>query len=296
MEHIPSQAENFESNFDEQFKKREEIDLFGTKFEIVDIHPDIESTPVPILIAPGWTEDMESFKEGMRMLVEKGRRVLSLEHPRYGNEMDAVDEDLKKLYPVDELRKALALLAVIDQKGLGPVDVIAHSEGGINTAIAATLETEKFHRIVFANSAGLLGPDNFPRLSTRFNTFTLNEIKNLIYSDDLKRQTGIQNMLGKITEYIAANFVRATKESVAISEVQIQDMIKYLHDEGVGITILNSEDDIVFPPEKVKEIVDAKHVDNYVTLPGGHGEIALNPREYMDVINQAFIQGEIAKS
>jgi len=282
--------------FEAQFKNREEIDLFGTKFEIVDVSPEQLKTEVPVLIAPGWTEDMEFFKEGIRILVEKGRRVICLEHPRHGSEMDNIDPELKKLYPVEELRKAFALLSIIDQKGLDKVDVIAHSEGGINTAIAAILEVERFKNIVFANSAGMIGPDNFPKLSTRFNMFTLGEVKELMYSDDLKRQGDIQNIIRKLGEYLSSNILRATKESVAIANVQIQDMIGYLHGEGVGITILTSEDDGLFPPEKIKEVMNEKHVDHFVSLPGGHMEITKKPQPYMEEIDKILSEDESSKS
>ncbi len=296
MENIQPRAEVSEFDFEKQFKKREIIDLFGTNFEIVDIIPEHQKTDVPVLIAPGWTESMESFKDGMRVLSEKGRRVISLEHPREGDEMDEVDEDLKKIFPVAELRKALALLAIIDQKGLDKVDVIAHSEGGINSSIAAVLETERFHRMIFANSAGMIGEDNFPRLSTRFNNFSLGEVKDLLYSDDLKRQSYVQDILKKFGSYITANPVRATKESLAISKIQIQDMIKYLHDEGVGITILTSEDDGLFSPEKVKQVINEKHVDHWLPMRGGHMEITKSPEEYMGEVDRILAEDEIAKS
>ena len=228
---------------------------------------------------------MESFKDGMRLLSESGRRVISLEHPRHGSEMDEVDVDLKKLFPTEELRKALAFLAIIEQKGLDKVDVIAHSEGGINTAIAAVLETDRFHKIVFANSAGMIGNDNFIKLSTRFNNFTLGEIKDLLYSEDLNRQSSVQNIIKKLCAYLVTNPLRATRESVAISRLQIQEMIKYLHDEGVGIVILTSEDDNVFPPARVENVIEKKYVDHLISMKGGHMEIVKNPNEYMVVID-----------
>ena len=282
MEHSPSAIESFD--FEKQFKNRETLDLFGTPFDVVDIQPEQLKTEVPILIAPGWTENMDSFKENMRLLAASGRRVLCLEHPRTGSEMNDVDEDLKKLYPVEELRKALAILSVIEQKGLDKVDIIAHSEGGINTAIAAVLETERFNHIVFANSAGMIGSDNFPKLTNRFNASTLGEITDLLYSDDLKRQTALQGILSRTVEYIGSNPLRATKESAAIASVQIPDMIGYLHDEGVGITVLTSEEDKIFPPERVQEMLDEKHVDHFLSMPGGHMEITKNPEDYMKKI------------
>ena len=69
-------------------------------------------------------------------------------------------------------------------------------------------------------------------------------------------------------------------------------MIKYLEDEGVGVTILSSEDDIVFPPEQV--IVDDRH--NVISMKGDHMEITKNPEEYMKKIDELWSQDEIAKS
>ena len=69
-------------------------------------------------------------------------------------------------YPDAELRKAAALIQVCNAKGIAQVDVVAHSEGAMYVAIAATLRPERFRNLVFIAPAGMLrfGGDGTHRL------------------------------------------------------------------------------------------------------------------------------------
>ena len=138
METIKKLDSNMEV-FEEVFKRREKLDLFGTPFEILDISPENLTSEIPVLIAPGWGETIDTFKDSIRVLYENGRRVLCLNHPRKGDEMEKTHDALEVYGQEEEMRKPLALIEVLNDKIGDKADVIAHSEGGINTAIAATL-------------------------------------------------------------------------------------------------------------------------------------------------------------
>jgi pimeloyl-ACP methyl ester carboxylesterase len=286
MEHSPSVAESFD--FEKQFKNREPLDLFGTPFDVVDIRPEQLKTDVPVLIAPGWSETIDTFKESMMILASKGRRVICLEHPRIGNEMDHVDEDLKKLYPEEELRKALALLEVLEHKGIDKADILAHSEGGINTAIMSALAVERVNSVYFSDVGGLIGEDNYLQLSNRFNAKILGDIKDLLYSDDIARQSRIQGTLARGVEYIFANPIRATKETSAIAQSQTEGIVNFLHEMGVPVAVSCREDDPVFPIDRVKKILEGVSVDKFITMPGGHDDLTFDPLNSMTVIDQTF--------
>ena len=50
-----------------------------------------------------------------------------------------------------------------------------------------------------------------------------------------------------------------------------------------------------FSPELIKDVVDGRHVDHFVSLPGGHMEITKNPELYMNEIDKILTKDELAK-
>ncbi len=82
--------------------------------------------------------------------------------------MSAAPEEAVQKYPKEEVRKALNILGVLEEKDVEKTDVIAHSEGAVNTLIAASLYPEKFRNIVLFGPAGLIGEDTFTRLFQGF--------------------------------------------------------------------------------------------------------------------------------
>jgi pimeloyl-ACP methyl ester carboxylesterase len=179
-------------------------------------------------------------------------------------------------------------LELINERVKDKADIVAHSEGGINTSIAATLQTEKFRNIVFTNSGGLMGPDSFVGLNNRFNLNLVTEAIELLATKDPEKESRLRTHILSNLKYIAQNPIRATKEAVAISSTQIDGVLDYLHGEGVGIIVLCADSDKIFPTEKVKELLKDKKVDKMVIMPGGHNELGTDPDNYVDAITKAI--------
>ena len=147
---------SLEHDFEKRFAEPESLELPGGTGEVIDISPEKAKDETPIFLAPGWGCDLDVYKGTLKTLFEQERRVVSLNHPRHGGDLKAHStEEMLEKYPTEELRKALNILSVMEQKGIPQADVIAHSEGAINTTIAATLHPEKFRNIVFFGPAGL---------------------------------------------------------------------------------------------------------------------------------------------
>ncbi|MCX6719455.1 MAG: alpha/beta hydrolase, partial [Candidatus Taylorbacteria bacterium] len=183
-----------------------------------------------------------------------------------------------------EIRKALAIIEILNERIPGKADVIAHSEGGINTAIAATFQAEKFNSIVFANAAGLMGPDNFPSLARRFGLSVAKDTLNSKGKDSPERKARGSRSLKETIKYIKSNFLRATEESGAISASQVDGVLKYLTEVGIGVIVVCGEDDPVFPIDRIKETLKDIPVDHFIVMPGGHTEIVTDPEAYMGII------------
>lgn len=144
-------------------KKQYSIDSPVGKFPVIEISPLQPKTDIPVIIAPGWSEPPEVFEMSRAVMAARGRKSLAFDHPRVGGEVTPNPD-----YPTPELRKALALLDLIEHTGSEKVDVVAHSEGAIYSAIAASLKPEKFRNIVLVAPGGMIGKDTLPALLGRF--------------------------------------------------------------------------------------------------------------------------------
>ncbi len=258
--------------FEEQFAKREFFETAGGTSEVVDITPEKLKDEVPVFLAQAWACNAELYKEALRTLSEEERRVVTLNHPRQGGDMEAhSSEEERQKYPEGKLRKALDILEVMEQKNLAQVDAIAHSEGAIHLVIAATLHPEKFRNIVFFGPAGLIGKENFLRLAQGFAAQGKrpDSLRNMPITEREKEDG--KKVMDSLVTYLKGNPMRALKETVEIAQTQIHDMIRYLHDKGIGIVVASGIEDPVFPIDQMKKIATFDKIDGFLTLPGNHG-------------------------
>lgn len=278
--------ESHKEGFEEQFAKKEKFNVLDGQIEAVDVSSEDLKTEVPLLVALGWASTPENWKDSIETMYEKNRRTLSLFHAREGISADLMDPELKKQYPVAELRKALALLKIIDEKNIEKVDVVAHSEGAANTAIAACMYPEKFRKILFVEPAGLMGKDSFLGFALRFIKNTIKENKENAETKDPLHKMRAERGGKEFEKYLGQNRLRALQEAVAMSKMQIQDMLKYLHDKGISIAIMHGVDDPGFPMEKIQKVVKSGWIDGFVSVKGGHNEIINHPEQYMSAADE----------
>mgnify|MGYP001616161816 CR=1 FL=1 len=260
-------------HFKQQFARKEVIQTSAGPTKIVDIRPVFQKDTVPILFAPGWGGTPQAYKECLKIIHDGNRRVLSVSHPRRGKSV-AEETD----FPMAETRKVQSLISIIDQKNLGKVDVIAHSEGAIYTIIAAALYPEKFRNIVLVNPGGLIGQDKFDKLVGRMLVSAVHDITQAMKNS---REKGpLTNAAKEIVKYFAKNPKRAIEELSAIAKSDILEMIKNLHDGGIGIAIVQGEDDPIFPISRIGEVLkDSKDsIDGFYPFKGGHNKIITDAR------------------
>jgi pimeloyl-ACP methyl ester carboxylesterase len=293
------------NSFESQYSHKESFVINGAQVNTVDIKPENQKEEVPVLIAPGWGATMESFKPGLKVLSEKGRRVVSLDQPRKGGTIpQSQNEEIEKWYkekgqkypdfPSEELRKAQTILGLLEQKNLEKADVIAHSEGAINVCIAAMLEPEKFkgRTIILYSPAGVIGKDNIFRLqkgaaATTSRTETVSDIpvteKETEYLESTKHIT---------PDYLKANPLRALKETWAISRANIEEMLRYIRSKGIKVILVGAVDDTMFPMDKMQQNVKSDFVDGFVSVKGGHMQIQVHPEIFMSAIETMLPKAE----
>ena len=308
----PDSAEQANS-FELQYIRKENFVINGAGVESIDIRPETQKNEVPVLVVPGWGATMESFKPGIKVLANKNRRVVSLDFPRKGGTIPAsYNEEIKKWYrekgkkypkwPKEEIRKAQTILGLLEKKQLDKTDVIAHSEAAINVTIAAMLHPEKFkgRTLVYYSPAGIIGKDSLLRLAKGAGANT-SRTKTVADIPITETETEYLESTKHITpDYMSANRLRAFKEILAISQAQVEDMFKYLREQGIRIIVMAAVDDTMFPMEKMQTNPKLKSdlsktgpnegiVDGFVSVRGGHMQIQVHPELYMSAA-ESFLE------
>ena len=273
--------EVLKEDFEIQFARRQAIDVLDGKIEAMDIGPDVLKTEVPVLLAPGWAASLEVFKDSIKILFEKNRRVLALERTEENVSENEIDEKLKRQYPMEILRNATALLRLLEEKKIDKVDAVAHSEGVDNISIAFAINPEKFRNIVFIAPPGLTGKDSFYGLAGRFSLSLMKELKKFVLSNDEKEKERIATVVEEAIKYIVKKPVRSIKEEIGISRIEIQKNLEDMQKKGVGVAVIAGVDDVVFPMDKMQKNVTKDQFDGFVSVKGVHNEIINNPEQYM---------------
>lgn len=268
-------------HFEQQFAKREVIQTTTGPTEVVDIKPLAPKDSVPILLAPGWGDTPQSYKDSLKIIHDGKRRVLSVSHPRRAKNVTGEEPD----YPMAEIRKMQALIGVISQKRLEKVDVIAHSEGAINAIIAATLYPDKFRNIVLVSPGGLIGEDKFHKLVGRMLLSSVHDTTQAMKNSYEK--SPLTNAAKEMAWYLAKNPTRAIKELNRIANSDILTMVKNLHESGIGISVVAGVDDPIFPINRMTEILrDSKDaIDGFYSVKGGHNKIITDARYTRAALN-----------
>lgn len=328
--------------FEEQFKKREKIETEGGVVEVVDINPDAEGTP--FLMAPAWGCTMNVYEPAIETLsrgsgwddedgiempetknseAEVKNRVISLDYARFGGlsaypkktaqeavkkyseeEMEEKVEKILKESPGEFIRESMAILGVLENKGIESVDAVAHSASAISVVLAALINPEKFKSITLFGGSGLKGNDTFTRLVKGFaaqgkRAETLKEIPGYKPRNDDEEVPGIKAIPITETEkkvaavaqkeaakYFGKNPYRALMEGIAISKSnsQIHEVLRILRKKGVSICVIAPVDDPVFPMKDIQKIVKADMLDGFLSVRGGHGAIGEHPELYIEAI------------
>lgn len=264
------------SSFERQFWQKERFAFPHGQVLVVDVQPETLRDQIPILIAPGWSEDCQTYSKTLNIAFNSGRRALSLEYSRLDG--DAIENER---YPEVELRKALLILDVFEEKGIDRADVIAHSEGAINVLIAAMINSSRFRNIVLDKPAGLIGKDTRPALTGRFIRMLFEEIiiRPQLFTDPISSIS-----IGeRIVLYTLENPASVTKEMDAITTFEIRDLMKALQSRGIMFSVISGVDDPLFPVSKQIEYMIENGVPpiaGYYSVVGGHNELSIHPDKH----------------
>jgi len=170
----------------------------------------------------------------------------------------------------------------LKKKGIEKVDVIAHSEGAINSLIAALLKPGQFRNIVLDKPAGLIGKDSKIALTGRFIKLLLQEAiaRPILLTDS----TSSIRAGTRTARYIAENYHRVLKEMGAMSSGDITEMMTKLSEHGIKFSIISGVDDPLFPVNRqirnMRQSNRVPPIKGYYSVIGGHNELSINADQH----------------
>jgi len=274
-------------SIDEQIIDKKEMKILDGKVEYTEVQPEKLKTEVPLILAPGFAGDIAfAFKETMRTFAEKERATIAIEHPHSVKEVpESIPTHIKER-PLEEVRKAAAMLEFFEQKGLNKVDALAHSEGAVYTLLAAAASPKKFRSLVLTNPAGLIGKDNLFQFTKR--SFLGPGKKGEAFPGEKMVQPKESVLKGEgMLGFILHNPKKAFKDLRALTNSDVHSLLKELHDKGVRIAILAGVDDRMFPAKKLSTDLSeySNEIDGFLSLKGGHTEILDHPEMYAKTVD-----------
>jgi pimeloyl-ACP methyl ester carboxylesterase len=262
---------------------------FFSEDDILEVLPEKEITDIPVFASPGWGVTPDAWQDSLKIISDEGgRRVVTANYTRE----EMIDkEGLGADIPTAELQKALAIIDILDSRGLAIVDGIGHSEGGLNLAMAASLFPERFRSLVFVSPAGSINISK-EELVKRFAIDEgLEEMKGM----DRSRLYHFKDYLKGVVKNFLGNPSLSHKEIEEMTELDIFKMTRWLKDNGIDIGLIAGANDKVFKMDEINELVGEEVVDDYITTKGNHGSLIFE-QEYAhlsgNILNNMRIRRE----
>lgn len=190
------------------------------------------------------------------------------------------------------------MLTLLNEKGVEQVDIVAHSGSAITSANFALQHPEKVRNLVLLNPGGLMGetttPDFMRRVSRHLTQTSLHPVSNLQVTKKLMR--GEKAAI----KYVTTQPATAVQEMLAISKAEIHDTLSALHNQGVGVAIVATEDDKLFPARELRGVIPTPQekqtystspnrevqLDAVISIPGIHNELYTRPNNFMQGVDR----------
>ena len=244
-------SRNQPKSFEELFKEVSEIKYEGATVEYVDLNPErYWDDYLPIVLVGGWATTLENLRDFAEEIHLVGRRVIVLDYTKsaISDKTARFESGMNR----EVSRKAEGLIEVVGRIGLERSDIIAISEGALVASMAAKFIPGYFRNLALLTPAGMIGRDGPWRpggLAWRY--FVLNAFEN--------RRIRKESMAEILPEYdmdtshTTKDWRKYYKEGREIAHSRIDDLLKDLRQDNIGIGILQAHKDVIFPNERMKE-------------------------------------------
>jgi pimeloyl-ACP methyl ester carboxylesterase len=282
-------------NFDAQWAAPKDVEIRGEHFNLYDVSPEKPKTEIPVAIMPGWTHTPEVWKKNAQVLVENGRRVLSLDAP-HGVPSQSASVEAKRV---------AGLLGEIESQKIERVDAIGQSLGAIDVLLAASAFPEKFRTIILVSPAGLIGDDTFLNMLGRFSIEKKNALLNSVREGTFDAFNKAHSEGGKSVLHDPKS---SAGEALAAARSNVSYLLRGLREKGINIFLIHGADDAAFPflrvsaeLHKQKKEDDRlgdlsggeegdilKIVNGVYSVKGGHEDFMYKPEQYTRLAEAAL--------
>jgi hypothetical protein len=138
---------------------------------------------------------------------------------------------------------------------------------------------------VLVSPGGLIGEDKLHKLVVRMLVSGFRDTTQAMRSSNEKGP--IFNAGIAMAKYLVNNPNRAREELKAIAKSDILEMVKNLHDGGIGISVVAGVDDPIFPMSRMTEVLRRSEgvIDGFYSVKGGHNKLVTDSRYTRAAIN-----------
>jgi pimeloyl-ACP methyl ester carboxylesterase len=203
--------------------------------------------------------------EGLR---GKGRRVLVMAN------LHGIDAPEISGLPHPQVRKAMAIIKMLDAKGIRKADFAGHSEGAIISAIVGKLRPDLVRNVVLHNPAGVKENESTVPFIGRS---VLEAMRGLFRRKEPPSQDDrVMAQIGakEAAEYRQKDRLHTLKEFFSISNADVRRLLREMQEQhGIGVSITSAEGDMIFPHARRPRVVSSmtgvplRHIRK---LQGGH--------------------------
>lgn len=278
--------------FEKQWGAHARLRACAGKLAIYDAAPAVMKDSLPVVLCAGWMERPRMIRPRARALFARSRRVLTLDTARSGGM--SVPPYLRKFqsrFGQVELRKACALLALLEEKHIPRADLIAHSEGALFALAAALARPEKFRTLILVNPAGLVGEDGAFALTARFLRELSMRGRSLALAAEGKEpvnlaalRLGAADILGAVGTFLA-HPLGALASVRSIARADLRGLVREARGKGLRVGIVHSTADQIFPDPRMHDAL-AGEVDEFIEPKGSHVWYMVEPERYGDLMDE----------
>lgn len=273
------------TDFESQFSRKQEYYAISGVTQVTDVSPEFPKDNVPLFLASGMGATPEVNKDIIKGFFLEGRRVVSAKYDRSGGSAN-ITEKTPEIHE-EVIRKAQAMIVAIESKGISQVDVIGHSEGAPVSAAAAVMRPDLFRNIVFLNPAGLVGKDSVINIIRR--QMKENQALGKRKKEDAAMAAALATADREFSTHIKeSGLSRVYSELEGATSTELDVLIGVLREKGIGIAVVSSEEDFVFPTGLIEGVVSANLLPGVEVnkMPGKHNEIQYQPSLYTHALEQ----------
>lgn len=281
--------------FERQLQQTETLEVGEEEIPFKTIIPEHPTKDEWVVFVGGFATSAETYVEEMYELASAGRKVMFV-NPKQGLEVTENNKDLlKKLSVPDSIgKKAEALQAVLQEKGIEHADIIGHSQGAGVAAVLVTEHPEYADRLVLNNPIGLLEKDSRLSVMGRAAKEVIREgiygITSALRGNTAPFKAWMRGVQGADSLAADAKYTYGT-EIPGATKVDLIPILENLRDQrakkdGVGpeVILLTSNKDRLMPTSRVEktvvenDIVEQGLIDqwsSYIRKDATHGAVSL---------------------